>query len=100
MDLIASFEAKKVRSFHFFNVTDLFGARAVPFLFDISFDEISLPLLGSNFIDDCAFAHKLGGDLSIMAMKNTPGKSMYSDMKVLNFDEVFNEYKSRLSRTV
>ena len=34
MDLIASFEAKKVRSFHFFNVTDLFGASAVPFLFD------------------------------------------------------------------
>lgn len=57
-------------------------------LFDISFDDISIPLLGSSFIDDCAYSHAINGNLNITGMKPQAGVGYYSGRNVLDFDKV------------
>lgn len=58
------------------------------FYFDISFDDISIPLLGSSFIDDCAYSHAINGNLNITGMKPQAGASYYSGRNILDFDKV------------
>lgn len=58
------------------------------FFFDISFDDISIPLLGSSFIDDCAYSHAINGNLNITGMKPQAGVGYYSGRNVLDFDKV------------
>ena len=64
------------------------------FYFDISFDEISIPLLGSSFIDDCSYSHSIGSSLSITAIKDNAGSVFYSEANVLDFNVVLKEYSS------
>ena len=61
---------------------------------DISFDEISIPLLGSSFIDDCSYSHSIGSSLSITAIKDNAGSVFYSEANVLDFNVVLKEYSS------
>lgn len=63
------------------------------FYFDISFDEISIPLLGSSFIDDCAYSHAINGNLNITGMKNKTGTGYYDENNVLDFDAVVAKFE-------
>ena len=62
------------------------------FYFDISFDEISIPLLGSSFIDDCAYNHAINGNLNITGMKDKTGADYYVKSNVLDFDAVVAKF--------
>lgn len=65
------------------------------FYFDLSFDEISIPLLGSSFIDDCAYNHAINGNVNITGMKKRAGANYYNGRNVLDFDKVAKEYEKR-----
>ena len=68
--------------------------KGIPFYFDISFDSISTPLLGSSFIDDCAYNHAIGGFLNITGIKDNAGFGPYEGRALLNFDRVVDRYLS------
>lgn len=63
------------------------------FYFDLSFDDISIPLLGNSFIDDCAYSHTINGKLSITGMKPHAGTDYYSGRNVLDFDEAVTKFE-------
>ena len=63
------------------------------FYFDISFDEISIPLLGSSFTDDCAYNHTINGHLNITGMRNSPGADYYRGYNILDFDIVARRFE-------
>ena len=65
------------------------------FYFDISFDRISIPLLGSSFIDDCAYSHAINGNINITSMKQHAGADYYKDRNVLDFDEVAKKFEEK-----
>ena len=65
------------------------------FYFDISFDEINIPLLGSSFIDDCAYHHAISGNLCITSIKEQAGSSFYNGRNTLDFDMVVTEFENR-----
>ena len=58
------------------------------FYFDISFEDISIPLLGGSFIDDCAYSHAINGNINITSIKENAGSSYYRGYNVLDFDIV------------
>ena len=65
------------------------------FFFDISFEEISIPLLGSSFSDDCSYSHAINGNIHIIGMNDIPGENAYAGLNVLDFDEVVKAYRSK-----
>lgn len=67
------------------------------FYFDISFEDISIPLLGSSFIDDCSYSHVINGSVNITDMKDQIGKGYYDGYNVLDFDVVSKEYEKRIA---
>ena len=70
------------------------------FYFDISFDMIKTPLLGSAYTDDCAYSHSIGGNLTITAMKDNAGNECYKDVKSLEFRTVVERYQKELKIAV
>lgn len=68
------------------------GAEGRDFYFDFSFDEVSLPLLGTSFSDDCAYHHTINGSLTITGMKADAGCRYYAGRKVLDFDNIVAKY--------
>ena len=66
------------------------------FFFDISFDDISIPLLGSSFSDDCSYNHAINGNINITGMKNMPGESAYAGLDILDFDSIVEAYKQKM----
>ena len=71
------------------------GVNGFDFYFDYSFDNISLPLLGTSFSDDCAYSHSINSTLTITSIKDNAGSSYYKDYGVLEFDmatEKFSNY--------
>ena len=64
------------------------------FYFDLSFDDISIPLLGSSFIDDCAYSHAINGNINITGLKPQAGADYYSGRNVLDFDKVAAKFAS------
>ncbi|MBO4396643.1 MAG: hypothetical protein J5819_09900 [Eubacterium sp.] len=69
------------------------NAGTMDFYFDISFDDISIPLLGSSFIDDCAYTHSIAGSLNITGIKESAGKDFYTGMNILDFNRVLERFK-------
>ncbi|MBO4396226.1 MAG: hypothetical protein J5819_07765, partial [Eubacterium sp.] len=70
------------------------NAGVMDFYFDIAFDEISTPLLGSSFIDDCSYTHSIAGNLNITAIKNKAGEDFYLGMNVLDFNKVISRFQT------
>ena len=64
------------------------------FYFDISFEDISIPLLGSSFIDDCAYNHAINGNVNITSMKEDVGKSYYTGYNLLDFNKVVARFEN------
>ena len=60
--------------------------------FDIAFDEISIPLLGSSFTDDCGYSRAINGNLNITGMKTNPGFDYYKGYNVLDFNVVVRKF--------
>ena len=70
-------------------------ADVTDFYFDISFDDISVPLLGSSFIDDCAYNHTINGNVNITGIKNCAGASYYKGYNLLDFNKVATRFHIR-----
>ena len=68
------------------------GTDGRDFYFDFSFDNISLPLLGTSFSEDCSYSHTINGELNITGIKADAGKAHYSGRKVLDFDKVWETF--------
>ena len=64
------------------------------FFFDISFDEISIPLLGSSFIDDCSYSHSIGGNLNITGICEKAGSGFYDGMNILDFNTILDRFEA------
>ena len=64
------------------------------FFFDLSFDEISIPLLGSSFIDDCSYSHSIGGNLNITGIREKAGSGFYDGMNILNFNTILDRFEA------
>ena len=56
------------------------------FYFDLSFEDVSIPLLGSSFIDDCSYNHAVNGNLNMTGVKPQAGAGYYLGRNVLDFD--------------
>lgn len=69
------------------------NTKRLDFYFDISFDEISIPLLGSSFTVDCGYVHTINGNLNITGMKDKPGADYYAGQKLLDFDTVADKFR-------
>lgn len=68
------------------------------FYFDISLDEINIPLLGSSFIDDCAYSHAINGNIIITGIKEQAGAEYYKGLNILEFDDIAIKFqKDRIS---
>ena len=65
------------------------------FYFDISFEEVNIPLLGCSFSDDCAYSHSINGHIDISGMKSNPGEDFYKKNSLINFDIVRSRYESQ-----
>ena len=72
-------------------------AGEIEFYFDITFDDMYLPLLGGSFIDDCAYSHAINSNINITAIKERAGESYYIGHNVLDFDKVVAEYDKELN---
>ena len=107
MDLIASFNAHKVKTSHFLTVDGIQKVTTYPcvshgisiegtnerdFYFDFSFEDVSLPLLGTSFSDDCAYSHTINGTLTVTGMKKDAGMHYYEGRNVLDFDKVTSKF--------
>ena len=68
------------------------------FYFDISFADISIPLLGSSFIDDCAYNHAINGNINITGMKEKTGANYYEGTRLLDFDKVVERFNSGMNQ--
>ena len=62
------------------------------FYFDISFEEISIPLLGSSFIDDCSYTHSMGSSLNITGIREKAGSDFYTGINILDFNKVIERF--------
>ena len=69
------------------------GTAERDFYFDFSFSDISLPLLGTSFSDDCAYNHAVNGSLNITSMKQQAGEGYYTGENVLDFDKVVEKFE-------
>ena len=54
--------------------------------------DITLPLLGFDYLDDCSYHHTIGGDLLVSAVAKDIGKRFYPD-NVLNFNSILDQYE-------
>ena len=70
------------------------NAKELDFYFDFSFDEISIPLLGSSFIDDCSYNHSIGGNLNITTIKENAGAAFYDGFDILNFNKIIAKFQA------
>ena len=70
------------------------GTAGRDFYFDFSFDDISLPLLGTSFSDDCSYSHSINSGLNITGVKADAGKAYYRGQKVLDLDRVWSMFSS------
>ena len=102
MDLIASFNAHKIKTSYnqaietypcVSHSVSVENAGEIDFYFDFSFQNISLPLLGTSFTDDCAYVHSINGDLIITGMKNSIGAGYYKSCNSLDFDKVMARFE-------
>ena len=74
------------------------GTAKRDFYFDFSFDEVSLPLLGTSFSDDCAYSHAINGNINITGIKEQAGAEYYKGLNILEFDDIAIKFqKDRLS---
>ena len=73
------------------------GTKQMDFFFDLSLEDISIPLLGSTFTDDCAYNHTINGILMITGMKDKAGSEYYNGYNVLDFDVVMRKYSSQVN---
>lgn len=62
------------------------------FFFDVAFDEVHIPLLGTSFSDDCGYSHSINGNIIISSMKSNPGSGDYSGLNVLDFNQVVKDF--------
>ena len=67
------------------------GSAEITFYFHVYLGNISLPLLGFDYIDDCSFKHSIRGNLFVQAVANDVGKRFYPD-KVVDFNKVIRKY--------
>ena len=95
MDLIASFNSQELPSYPCVcHNASIENTEKWDFYFDISFDEINLPLLGSCFTDDCNYNHPINDQLIITEIKERTDSQYYQGYCVLNFDIVAAKYES------
>ena len=78
--------------------TSIEGSKSIDFYFDISMQEVNLPILGSNFLDECSYTHTIDGNVVISAIKPNPGSKPYLDRNLLNFNKVMDRYHSYLGQ--
>lgn len=72
------------------------GSKQTDFYFDLALsDYINLPLLGSNFTDDCNYTHKINGQIIVSGMKDSPGAESYYGIKTLDFSGIKKGYIGR-----
>ena len=62
------------------------------FYFDIAFDEVNIPLLGTSFSDDCGYSHAISGNIIISGMKTNPGDGDYLGLTVLDFNKAVKDF--------
>ena len=65
--------------------------------FGLFLGDITLPLLGFDYLDDCTYHHSIGGDLLISAVAKDIGKRFYPD-NVLDFNSILDSYEAEIVR--
>lgn len=73
------------------------GINPITFYFHIYLGNVSMPVLGFDYIDDCSFVHSISGGVDITAVASDPGKRFYPD-NLIDFNFVMKEYYSRIER--
>lgn len=53
---------------------------------------VSMPLLGFDYIDDCTYNHRIAGDIIFTAVAEDIGKRFYPD-KVIDFNRVIDRFQ-------
>lgn len=69
------------------NDVSIMGTAPRTLYFHIYLGDVSMPLLGFDFIDDCTFHHSKNGDMEILAVPDDAGKAYYTG-SVIDFNAV------------
>ena len=67
------------------------GTKPITFYFHIYLGNISIPLIGFDYIDDCTYYHKAVGILEVISVADNAGKRFYPEA-VLDFNKILDEY--------
>ena len=73
----------------------IMGTMPITFYFHIYLGNISIPLIGYDYIDDCTYYHKAGGRLEVISIADNVGKRFYLE-NVLDFNNILEEYYKKI----
>ena len=71
------------------------GTHPITFYFYIYLGNISMPLLGFDYIDDCSCSHMIGGDFIVSAVAHDVGRHFYPE-NVVDFNRVSEGYRKQV----
>ena len=77
------------------NGVSVMGTNPFTFFFCVYWGNISVPLLGYDYLDDCTYHHVAGGVVEILGVTEHPGRRFYSD-NILDFNKVLDKYYSEI----
>ena len=77
-----------------FDGISISGTNPITLYFCIYLGDVGTPLLGFDYLDDCSYQHKVGGDLIFTAVADEPGKRFYPE-KVMDFNKILNQFKEQ-----
>ena len=67
------------------------GTRPITLYFYIYLGDVSVPLLGFDYIDDCSYHHSIGGELVVNAVAEDVGKRFYPD-NLMDFNRIMETF--------
>ena len=74
-----------------FDGVSISGTKPITLYFYIYLGDISMPLLGFDYIDDTSYNHSIGGDLAFTAIRDSPGRRFYPD-RVIDFNSILDSF--------
>ncbi len=77
-----------------FRGASISGTKPIDLYFFLHLGNVSVPLLGFDYIDDCSYHHSIGGDFVVNAVADEVGKRFYPD-SVIDFNRVLDQFSKK-----
>ena len=73
------------------------GTKPIVLYFFLYLGDVSVPLLGFDYIDDCSYHHSIGGELVVNAVAQDVGKRFYPNT-VIDFNKIIERFNRERKR--